>query len=136
MKAKTRGNRHASAASTPTSRAPSPASSALLHCAARSVLCALRLAATCHLESARLSRDSGVAARLAYGAALLEHIASGVLQGAVRATIEKDERNRAFNPWRTGKDPVDPSIARDYFAQTCLHHAADFDLKVCEPSRE
>ena len=81
-------------------------------------------------ESARFIRDSGVADRLLYGSALFEHIASGVLQGAVRASVEKEEKNRAFNPWRTGKDPVDPTVARDFFAQTSLHHAADYDLKV------
>ena len=48
----------------------------------------------------------------------------------VRATKEKLEVNKSFNPWRTGVQEVDPSVARDFFTQTCLNHAADYDLRV------
>ena len=94
------------------------------------VLEALKLASACIEETARFTRDSIVTDRLMYGSALLEHIASGLLNGAVSAAVEREELNRAYNVWRTGKDTIEPSIARDYFVFTTLGVAADYDLKI------
>lgn len=94
------------------------------------VLLALQLASKCVVETNRFTRDSVVTDRLLKGSNLLEHVASGILQGAVRATLEKAESNRAFNPWLTGKDAVEPRVARDYFVRSSLHHAAEWELKI------
>ena len=40
-------------------------------------------------------------------AMLLEHVASGVLQGAVVAARQREEVHKSFNPWVTGKQPVE-----------------------------
>ena len=48
----------------------------------------------------------------------------------VRAADEKEEANRSFNPWRTGTDPVEPRIARDFFVRMSLPLAAEHELKV------
>ena len=94
------------------------------------VLLSLQLASSCITEAPHFSRDSVVQERLLHAAGLLEHVASGLLYGAVSATREKEEVNKSFNPWRSGKNQVDPSVARDYFVQSCLSTAADYDLKV------
>ena len=59
-----------------------------------------------------------------------QHIASGLVEGAVRAADEKEEINRSFNPWRTGVDPVEPRMARDFFVRMSLPIAAENELKV------
>ena len=94
------------------------------------VLLSLQLASACLLERPHFARDSVVAERLATASNLLEHIASGLLHCAVRATKERMEVNKSFNPWRTGVAEVDPTEARDFFTQSSLSHAADYDLKV------
>lgn len=91
---------------------------------------ALQVASRLLSESRRFERDAVVYDRLQYGAALLENVASGLLHGAERAAIQNDDAHRAWNPWRTGREPVDPSIARDYFAQSSLQHAAEYSLKI------
>ena len=94
------------------------------------VLCALQLASACRDEMARYGRDKGVSDQLLHASRLLEHVASGLLNGAVRAAAERHEITKSFNPWVTGTQPVEPSVARDFFTSTSLHHAAENDLKV------
>ena len=94
------------------------------------VLLALQIASTCLIEQPYFKRDTVVFDRLAQASNYLEHIASGLLHGAVRATEEKREANKSFNQWRTGVEEVDPTDARDFFTQSCLNQAADYDLKV------
>jgi hypothetical protein len=50
----------------------------------------------------------------------------------VRAADEKEEANRSFNPWRTGTDPVEPRIARDFFVRMSLPLAAEHELTAKE----
>lgn len=57
-------------------------------------------------------------------------VIDGPLFHQVRAADEKEEANRSFNPWRTGTDPVEPRIARDFFVRMSLPLAAEHELKV------
>ena len=94
------------------------------------VLVALKIASACRDESHHYARDRAISEQLSTAANLLENVASGVLQGAVRAAIERDEKNKTFNPWVTGKRPLEPRIARDFFTTSSLHLAAEHELKV------
>ena len=72
----------------------------------------------------RHQRDRAIADQLSTAAHLLENVASGLLHGAVRAATERDETNKTFNPWVTGKAPLEPKVARDFFTTSTLHHWA------------
>ena len=101
------------------------------------VLEALMLASRLQNEAVSFARDSAVSERMKQAAALLEHIASGLLHGAVQATVQKDETNRSWNPWRTGKGaqrlppPLDGPPRGMERAACCFlhcspsHHACD-----------
>jgi len=94
------------------------------------VLLSLQLASSMRLEANHFSGDGVVSDQLQAASTLLQHVASGLVDGAVRASDEKEEVNRSFNPWRTGNDPVEPRIARDFFVRMSLPIAAEQELKV------
>lgn len=100
------------------------------HHAPNPVLVALKLASHCRDAMALNARDRAISEQLSTAANLLENVASGVLHGAVRATIERDEMKKTFNPWVTGKRALEPRVARDFFTTSTLHHAAEHELKV------
>ena len=88
------------------------------------VLIALELASACADEAGHHTRDRTVADQLMYASAILERIASGFVHVVERATVEREDFTRSFNTWTTGKQSIEPRIARDYFMRSTLHHAA------------
>ena len=94
-----------------------------VRCPPNPVLCALQLASACRDEMRHFQRDRAVSDKLLHASRVLEYVASGLMHGAERAANERFEVTKSFNPWITGTRPVEPSVARDFFTATALHHA-------------
>ena len=88
------------------------------------VAVAVSLSILCTKESLLHLRDARAMRRLIHASAAFELVACGLLHGATVAAAQAEE-DRQYNPWRMGKEKIDPSVVLDHFVQELLENSHD-----------
>ena len=74
-------------------------------------------------------RDMRAMRRLIHAASSFELVACGILHAASIATAQAEE-DRQYNPWRMGKEKIEPGVVLDHSVREPLENAAQHDCRI------